>query len=384
MTHLNNILKQGYISLVVVFTLFFSVVAPVNSYGGSATARLKDIADIEGVRSNILVGYGLVVGLAGTGDAANSIPFTRQALINMLERLGVNSKASEASLKMKNVAAVMVTADMPSFSRQGSKIDITVSSLGDSKSLEGGMLLATPLMAADGNTYAVAQGALVVGGFTAEGKAGTVSKNHPTVARIASGATVERETGHELANHDNIRLILRNPDFTTALRVEKALNKSFGEKVSSATDNNTIDVALPDRYKDILVAAIHKIENVVVRPDVAARVVVDEKTGTIVMGEGVRISDVAISHANLTIRVNELAQASQPMEFSGTGDTEVLDRTAIQVDEDSGQFKVLSTGVTLASLVNGLNALGVKPRDIISILQNIKAAGALQADLKLM
>lgn len=384
MTHLTSFLKHTKFDLVVVFALFFSIVSPLNSYAVTAEARLKDITDIEGVRSNILVGYGLVVGLAGTGDAANSIPFTRQALINMLERLGVNSKASEAALKMKNVAAVMVTADMPSFARQGSKIDITVSSLGDSKSLEGGILLATPLMAADGNTYAVAQGALVIGGFTAEGKAGTVSKNHPTVARVASGATVERETGHELANHDNIRLILRNPDFTTALRIEKALNKSFGENVSVATDNNTVDIALPERYKNVIVAAINKIENVMVRPDVGARVIVDEKTGTIVMGEDVRISDVAISHANLTIRVNELAQASQPEEFSETGDTEVLDRTAIEVDEDSGQFKVLNTGVTLSALVNGLNALGVKPRDIISILQNIKAAGALQADLKLM
>jgi flagellar P-ring protein precursor FlgI len=384
MTHLTSILKKSRIDLLIVFALFFSIVAPMNSYGATAAARLKDIADIEGVRSNILVGYGLVVGLAGTGDAANSVPFTRQALINMLERLGVNAKAAEDSLKMKNVAAVMVTADMPSFSRQGSKIDVTVSSLGDSKSLEGGMLLATPLMAADGNTYAVAQGALVIGGFTAEGNAGTISKNHPTVARIASGGTVERETGHELANHDNIRLILRNPDFTTALRVEKALNKAFGENVSSATDNGTIDIALPERYKDVVVAAIQKIENVVVRPDIAAKVIVDEKTGTIVMGEDVRISDVAISHANLTIRVNELAQASQPLEFSETGETAVLDRTNIDVDEDAGQFKILTTGTTLSALVNGLNALGVKPRDIISILQNIKAAGALQADLKLM
>lgn len=385
MTTLNRMIQHGKFSLLVVFSLFFSILAPVNSYGATApSARLKDITDIEGVRSNILVGYGLVVGLAGTGDAANSIPFTRQALTNMLERLGVNAKAAEDSLKMKNVAAVMVTADMSSFSRQGSKLDVTVSSLGDSKSLEGGILLATPLMAADGDTYAVAQGALVIGGFSAEGKAGTISKNHPTVARIAGGATVEKETGFELASQDKIRLILKNPDFTTALRIEKAVNKSFGEDVSVAMDNNTVDINLPERYQDIMVAAINKIENITVRPDVRAKVIVDEKTGTIVMGEDVRISDVAISHANLTIRVNELAQASQPLEFSDTGETTVVDRTGIDVDEDAGQFRVLSTGTTLADLVKGLNSLGVKPRDIISILQNIKAAGALQADLKLM
>ncbi len=385
MTSLINSLKNTKLALVLVFALVFNIVIGSQSYANTATARLKDITDIEGVRDNILIGYGLVVGLAGTGDAAKSIPFTKQALINMLERLGVNAKASETILKMKNVASVMVTAHMPSFARQGSEVDVTISSLGDSKSLEGGMLLATPLVAADGNTYAVAQGALVVGGFTAEGKAGTVSKNHPTVARIAGGAIVERETGYELASQDKIRLILKNPDFTTALRIQKAVNKSFGENVGVAIDNNTVDINLPDRYKEIMVAAINKIENIVVKPDSRAVVIVDEKTGTIVMGEDVRISDVAISHANLTIKVNELAQASQPEAFSETGETQVIERTGINVDEDgTGKFKVLSTGTTLSSLIKGLNSLGVKPRDIISILQNIKSAGALQADLKLM
>ena len=354
-------------------------------YAIPPTVRIKDLADIEGVRSNMLIGYGLVVGLAGTGDSVSSVPFTRQTLINMLERLGVNAKAAEDSLKMKNVAAVMVTGKMPSFARQGSKLDVIISSLGDSKSLEGGVLLATPMMAADGNVYAIAQGATIVGGFTAEGAAGTVSKNHTTVARVAEGAIVERETGFELSDLGNkLRLVLKNPDFTTAKRVRDAVNKKLGGG-SVAVDNATIDVVLPNGSENV-VAAIDAIENIRVRPDIAARVVIDEKTGTIVMGEDVRISDVAISHANLTIRVSELQQASQPEALSETGETVTLDRTAIEVDADegTGKFKIFKGGASLADLVNGLNALGVKPRDIISILQNVKAAGAMQAELHVL
>lgn len=360
------------------------VSAQTAAVSAAPLARIKDIADFEGVRNNILIGYGLIVGLAGTGDSVSSIPFTRQSLTNMLEGLGVNTKSIESQIKTKNVAAVMVTAEISSFARQGSKIDITVSSLGDSKSLEGGLLLATPLVAADGETYAVGQGSLVLGGFTAEGAAGTVSKNHATVGRIAGGATVERETGFELADQKSLRLIMRNPDFTTTLRVQKALDKTFGEKVSMAVDNGTVDIKLPERYQPHMVAAIQKIENTMVRPDTTAKVVVDEKTGTIVMGENVRISNVAISHANLTIRVSELAQVVQPEEFSEAGETATVDRTAIEIEEGDGHFQVLETGPTLADLVNGLNALGVKPRDIISILQNIKSAGAMQAEMKLM
>ncbi len=346
--------------------------------------RLKDISDIEGVRSNMLIGYGLIVGLSGSGDSVSSIPFTRQSLINMLERLGVNSKEAEESVKTKNVAAVMITAELHAFARQGSRIDVAVSSLGDAKSLEGGYLLATPLMGADGNTYAVAQGALVLGGFSAEGAAGTVSKNHTTAGRIASGAIVERETGFELSSLDRVRIILRNPDFNTATRVRDTINTAFGEDLSKATDQGTIDIAIPARYREELVAMINKVENLRVRPDAEARVVVDEKTGTIVMGEDVRISNVAISHANLTIRISELQQVSQPGALAQVGETQTTDRTNIEVDEGNGKFRILETGVSLADLVNGLNSLGVKPRDIISILQNIKAVGALQAEIKLM
>jgi flagellar P-ring protein precursor FlgI len=363
--------------------LAIMIVAPFMAFSAAPSVRVKDLADIEGVRDNMLIGYGLVVGLAGTGDAANSVPFTRQSLVNMLERLGVNSKEAEANLKMKNVAAVMVTARMPSLARQGGKLDVIVSSLGDSKSLEGGTLLATPLMGADGNTYAVAQGSLIVGGFTAEGNAGAISKNHSTAARIADGAIVERETGFELSQlGDSLRLILKNPDFTTAKRVRDALNKRLGAGASIARDDTTVDVKIKDQND--IVSLIDLVETTRVTPDSVARVIIDEKTGTIVMGEEVRISDVAISHSNLTIRVNELAQVSQPGAFAD-GETATVDRSAIDIDSDgTGKFIVMETGTNLADLVNGLNNLGVKPRDIISILQNIKAVGAMQADLVIM
>lgn len=362
-------------------TAFFA--APAHA---APNARVKDIADIEGVRENVLVGYGLIVGLAGTGDSANGIPFTRQSLANMLERLGVNAKDVLAQIKTKNVAAVMVTAKMPSLSRQGSRIDVSVSSLGDAKSLEGGMLLATPLMAADGQTYAVAQGAVIVGGFIATGKDGsTLTKNHTTVARIAEGAVIERETGFELSQlGTTLKFILRQPDFTTATRLKDAINTTFKEDLATTTDNGQIAVRVPERYQTQLPAIIQKIENLMVEPATEARVIIDEKTGTIVMGENVRIAPVAISHANLTIKVTEEKEISQPLSFNVAGQTVVTDKSTIErIDDDPnhGKFHMLNAGASLSDLVSGLNALGVKPRDIISILQNIKAAGALQAEL---
>lgn len=353
------------------------------SLASTPVSRIKDIADFEGVRSNILIGYGLVVGLNGTGDSANSIPFTRQTLINMLEKLGVNAKAAESQIKTKNVAAVMITSNMPSYARQGSKIDITASSLGDAKSLEGGQLLATPLIAADGQTYAVAQGPIIIGGFTSTGNAGTVTKNHPTSGHISGGATIEMETGHELANNKRLRLILRNPDFTTSMRLRDAINEVFNEPIANALDNQTIDVAIPLALRSNLVPIIQKIENTYVRPDAAAKIVINEKTGTVVMGAGVQISDVAISHANLNIRVTELTDVIQPDGFSD-GVTAAVPITAIEVDEEAAQFHVIDSGANLADLVDGLNALGVSPRDIISILQTIKSAGALQAEIVIM
>lgn len=361
----------------------------VTAYASTPPARIKDIADFEGIRENMLIGYGLLVGLKGTGDSAISIPFTRQSLINMLERLGVNSKTLVNKLKTKNVAAVMVTAQFPSLARQGSRLDVTVSSMGDAKSLEGGVLLATPLVGADGNTYAVAQGAVIVGGFSAEGAAGKVEKNHTNVARIANGAVVERESGFELSQlGDSLRLMLREPDFTTAVRIQAAIDKAFGADVARATDNFTVDIRLPEQLKGQTVTAIHTIENLSVKPAMSARVVIDEKTGTVVMGQDVRIADVAVSHANITIRVSEDRIVSQPFSFNDAGETVVLERTSIKVedeqDPDKGRFRVLKGGASLAELVKGLNALGVRPRDVISILQNIKAAGAIQAELVIL
>lgn len=356
------------------------------AHASAAPVHVRDLTQIEGVRENVLVGYGLVVGLAGTGDSANGIPFTRQTLANMLERLGVNAKDVLTQIKTKNVAAVMVTAKLPSLARQGSRLDVTVSSLGDAKSLEGGMLLATPLVAADGETYALAQGAMVVGGFQATGKDGSsISKNHPTVARIAEGAMVERETGFNLKDlGSTLKFVLRDPDFTTAVNLQNAINAAFKESIAKADDNSQITVQVPERMATEMPAVIEKIENLMVVPTQAARVVIDEKTGTIVMGEDVRIAPVAISHANLTIRITEEQAVSQPFSFNVAGETVKVDRTkSIHVDDDpnKGKFAVLHTGNSLSNLVSGLNALGVKPRDVIAILQNIKAAGALQADL---
>lgn len=351
----------------------------------NAPVRIKDIADFEGVRDNQLIGYGLVVGLDGTGDSTNSIDFTRQGLTNLLHKLGVAVQDVDSD----NVAAVMVTASMDSLARQGSKMDITVSSLGDAESLEGGLLLATPLLGADGNTYAVGQGALIVGGFTASGNAGSISRNHPTVGRIANGATIERETGFELSQlGDSFRLILRDPDFTTAIRVQDMIDKTYGNDVAKVVDHGVVQISIKDDNISHALA-MHKIENLLVRPASAARIIIDEKTGTIVMGEDVRISNVAISHANLTIRIQEEQVVSQPVAFTfnEAAETVVLDRTTVTVEEETvqdptvGRFKQLDTGASLSDLIKGLNALGVQPRDVISILQNIKAAGAIQAEV---
>ena len=348
-----------------------------------AASRIKDIVNVEGVRDNLLVGYGLVVGLDGTGDSLNSSPFTEQSLIGMLERLGVNVR--DDGLSTDNVAAVMVTATLPPFARQGSRIDVTVSSLGDSESLLGGQLLVTPLLGADGEVYAVAQGALSVGGFSAQGAAESITQGVPTAGRIASGAIVEREVPFDLAGLTTLRLSLRNPDFTTARRVMDAINAAVGPNIATATDPATVRLRLPAGAGIDVVALITRIEQLQVEPDQVARVVIDESTGIIVMGENVRISTVAIAQGNLTIRITETPVVSQPAPFSEGGSTEVVPRTEISVDDDSDRkLGVLSTGVTLQELVQSLNALGIGPRDMIAILQSIKAAGALQADIEVM
>ncbi len=377
-----NITKKAMMMLATV-GLVCSMIAPVDALAANGpTVRVKDISDIQGVRSNILIGYGLMVGLAGTGDTKS--PLTRQTLANILERMGLNARDQIAKIKNANVAAVMITAELPPFARQGSRIDVTVSSLGDAQSLEGGQLLATPLVGADGNTYAIAQGGIILGGFTAQGRAGVVTKNHTTSGRIAEGAIVERETGFEMDQLQDLRLILKNPDLTTAMRVSEAINTKFGEEISRALDNSTVQINLPERYAEYRLPALERIEAVTLRPDAEAVVVIDEKTGTIVMGEDVRLSTVAISHANLTIRVTELPQVSQPGAFAEGGESVEVQRTNIDIQEGQGHFNMLKKEATLADLVKGLNSLGVNPRDIISILQNIKAAGAMQARLKVM
>jgi len=347
-----------------------------------AASRIKDIADFEGVRENQLVGYGLVVGLDGTGDdMKKKAPFTRESLIGMLERLGVKINRDNADLETKNLAAVMVTASLPAFSRQGSEIDVTVSSLGDATSLQGGTLLATPLIGADGEVYAVSQGNITIGGFKAGGAAETIVRGVPTSGRIVRGGIVEREIPFELNQLTSLKLALRNPDFTTAQRVADAINAAVGAGTATTLDASTVQLN-SGQFPGGPAALITNIEQLPVEPDQQARVVIDENTGVIVMGENVRISKVAIAQGNLTIRVTETPQVSQPSPFSSTGVTVVVPRTDIEIQEDKNRkLAVLPTSLTLEQLVTGINSLGVGPRDLISILQSIKAAGALQADI---
>ncbi len=357
-----------------------AVALPLAAPAAAQSVRLKDIADVEGVRDNQLVGYGLVVGLAGTGDRLRTAIFTRQSLVGMLERLGVNTRDNELRLDTRNVAAVMVTANLPPFSRPGSRIDIAVSALGDATNLMGGTLLVTPLLGADGEVYAVAQGAVATGAVAARGAAASVTRGVPTSARISSGAIVEREIPYALAGRNTVRLSLRNPDLTTARRMAAAVNRASGAPVATATDPRTVVLALAGRDP---VAFLAEIEQLRVEPDQTARVVIEEASGTIVMGSQVRVSTVAIAQGNLTIRVTETPQVSQPNPL-GNGETVVVPRTSIEVeDQAERRMGVLRGGVSLQELVRGLNALGVGPRDLISILQAIKAAGALQSELEL-
>lgn len=348
-----------------------------------AQSRIKDIVDVEGVRDNMLVGYGLVVGLDGTGDTLNNSPFTEQSLVGMLERLGVNIRATD--IRTANVAAVMVTATLPPFATQGTRIDVSVSSLGDASSLLGGTLLVTPLLGADGEVYAVAQGTMSVNGFSAQGAAASITRGVPTGGRIANGAIIEREIPFTINNLTEVRLALRNPDFTTAQRIAEAVNDYLGGGFASPTDPSNVTVAVPANRADNVVGLVTEIEQLQVVPDQVARVVVDETTGVIVMGENVRINTVAIAQGNLTIRITETPQVSQPNPFAEAGQTVVVPRTEIEVDDDSDRrLGIVDSGITLQELVESLNALGVGPRDMIAILQTIKASGALQAELEIL
>lgn len=363
---------------VIAMLIIAGVIQP--AFGAS---RIKDIVNIEGVRDNLLVGYGLVVGLNGTGDSISDGHFTKESLQSMLNRMGI--KTTDDAVDSDNVAAVMVTAVLPPFVRQGSRIDVTVSALGDSDSLLGGTLLVTPLVGADGEVYAVAQGQLAVGGFSAAGDAETVTKGVPTSARIANGGIIERELNFSIADLDGITLTLRNPDFTTARRIAQAINAFLGSNSATAVDLSTVDIEVPDGYVDGLVGLLTDIEQLRVQPDQTARVIIDEQSGIIVMGEHVRIDTVAIAQGSLTIRITEAQQVSQPGPFAEVGTTTTVNRTDIDVQQDEDrQLTVVNGGVTLQELVNGLNALGIGPRDMITILQAVKTAGALQAEIEVM
>ncbi|MCZ4352850.1 flagellar basal body P-ring protein FlgI [Roseovarius aestuarii] len=340
--------------------------------------RIKDLVEFDGVRGNDLVGYGLVVGLNGTGDGLRNAPFTEEIMSNILERLGVNVAGEQ--FRPKNVAAVFVTASLPPFSRAGGQIDVTVSAIGDAQSLLGGTLVMTPLNAADGQIYAVAQGTIIAGGAVAEGDGAKVTQGVPTAGVIPSGARVEREIAFELGALDSLRLALREPDFTTAGRIETAINRNFGRSVAVMLDSGTVRLDISGTRMASPAHALARIENLLVQPERKARVVVDQRSGTIVMGQDVRISRIAVSQGNLTLRVKEAPLAVQPNPFA-QAETVVVPRTEVDIDEEPGiGLAEVPPGTTLAEVIAGLNALGVAPRDMIDILKSIKAAGALHAE----
>lgn len=353
---------------------------------GSATplyaARLKDIADVEGVRGNQLYGYGIIVGLNGTGDG-NSVKFTNQSISNMLDQVGV--RIAPELVKVKNVASVMVTATLPPFGRPGSKIDVVLSSLGDAKSLSGGTLMLTSLKGPDGNVYAVAQGPVSTGSFAVQTSDGdSAQKNHPTVGYITGGAYIERSIPFDLFQSKRVRIVLRQPDFTTMTRVVDSINQYVGRPLAVAVDASSVELPLVGNFLRDPIGMVAKLEQIEVHPDVSAKVVVNERTGTIIMGESVRVSKVALAHGNLNVAIQTEEQVSQPNAFSERGRTETVENSDITVGEEMGSLKVVGGHVTLGELVSALNALGATPRDLVSIFTALKRSGALQADLVIM
>lgn len=342
--------------------------------------RIKDVATIEGVRSNKLVGYGLVVGLQKSGDG-NSVKFTKATISNMLENMGVT--VSPGDVKSGNVASVIVTAELPPFARQGTNIDVQVSSIGDAKSLQGGTLLLTPLKGPDGQIYAVAQGAVSIGGFAAEGAGDQLTKNHPTVGAIPSGAIVERDIAFEFNAQSELLLSLQTSDFSTAALACASINEQLGVEVARPVDARSIKISVPEAYHSNVVTLMAQVENIDITTDRVAKVVVNERTGTVVMGSNVRISTIAISHGNLHVRIRTSQNVSQPGALSG-GQTVVTTQGTVSAVEDAGDLFVIDSGPTIGDLVRALNAVGVTPRDLVAILQSIKAAGALDAHLEII
>jgi flagellar P-ring protein precursor FlgI len=347
--------------------------------GHAHAVRIKDIAHIKGVRKNQLVGYGLVVGLDGTGDG-NKSEFTLQSMSSMLEKMGV--RVDPDDVDVDNVAAVMVTADLPPFAKPGGRVDALVSSISDAESLYGGTLLFTPLKGADGQVYAVAQGPVITGGFSASGSGAKIQKNFPTVARIISGAVVEKEIHSNFSQNEALSLALHIPDFTTVSRVAEAINRALYDRVARTPDSGTVEIKVPEKYLGNLVELITLIEGLNITPDSVAKIVINERTGTVVIGKDVRITTIAIAHGNLSIAIKETADVSQPLPFSRRGRTVVTSDTDIKVKEEKNKLMLIESGVSIGELVRGLNALGVSPRDLITIFQAIRASGALQAELE--
>jgi flagellar P-ring protein precursor FlgI len=363
----------------------FVIAAPTEFYcqkkDVDVSVRVKDLADIEGVRSNQLIGYGLVVGLNRTGDRVQQNIYARQTLQNLLERMGISTEA--AGLKPENIATVLVTATLPPFVRPGSKIDVTVSSIGDAKSLQGGTLVLTPLKGIDGQVYAVAQGPLSIGGISAGSSGNSVEINHPTVGRLPNGANVERAVPTELAANNQLTLVLRNEDFSTASRLNKVINSKFGSGTAKALDGRNLDVFLPASYADNRVGFIAELESLKVTPDKVSKIVINERTGTIVIGSEVRIASVAISQGGVTVRIGTEYDVVQPGPLSPRGETAVIPFTTVEVKEKPPESVVLPDGATVDEVVRGLRTVGVSARDIISILQAIKSAGAMNADIEM-
>lgn len=387
---------SGRFRFLLLIILLFSFILP----SAGIAARIKDIVSIEGIRSNQLFGYGLIIGLNGSGDKGGAT-FTIQGLANMLEHMGIHTIAED--VKVKNVAAVIVTATLPPFARIGKKIDVTLSSIGDAKSLQGGTLLLTPLKGVDGKVYALAQGPVLIGGFSAGGVAGGgIIKNHPTVGRISGGATVERNIPLSITGKNELTILLNNPDFNTVTRMANAINSLLGEGNAKPIDSGTLKFSIPKEFQNRVVNLIAKIGNLEVVPDSVAKITVNEKTGTIVIGENIRIQKVAIAHGNLSIQIKETKEVSQPLPFApssrsstptqmegGTivvpgGSTVVTPKSEITVIEEKKGLLLIPEGRTVGELVKALNAIGVTPRDLITILQTMKAAGALQAELEIL
>ncbi|WP_425058617.1 Flagellar P-ring protein [Sporomusa carbonis] len=366
-------------AVLLVAVLAFGIAAPAAAAPMQVSARIKDVAKVQGLRNNQLVGYGLVVGLAGTGDS-NKSTFTVQSIANMLKSFGV--MVSTSQLQPKNVAAVMVTANLPPFAKPGATIDISVSSMGDAKSLQGGTLLQTPLRAANGQVYAVGQGAVSTGGFAAGAGGASQQKNFPTVGNIPNGALVEREVAMTFTDNDKITLVLDQPDFTTANRISEAIDQRFGQ-ITAAKDPGTVVVNIPYDYNANIVGFIAAIEELAITPDSAAKVVINERTGTVVIGSNVTIDQVAVAQGGLSVKIGQTTKVSQPPPLSG-GSTVVTTDTTVDAKEQQSNLIVLPAAASVGDVVTALNAVGATPRDVISILQAIKAAGALHAELQVM